>query len=293
MPVNAVKLEDRGVLAVSGPEARDFLQNILTNDIRRATPDRAIYAALLTPQGKYLFDFFIVEQDGALLFDCERARKDELLRKLMLYRLRAKAEIVDRSDDMAVWALIGEPDAGAPAAEATAAGKFYRDPRLAEMGWRAILPADGASPAPPADRDVYETQRLALGLPDGSRDLEVDRTLALEGDLDLLGAVDFEKGCYVGQEITARMKHRGKVRKRLLPVRSDGGDLAGGAEILAGGKPVGSLRSVSGDRGLALLRLDALESVGLAAGGADITVVPPDWLAAALADGSKTVDRRR
>ena len=280
MPLTAVKLEDRGVLAVSGPEARDFLQTILTNDIRRATPDRAIYAALLTPQGKYLFDFFIVEEDGVLLIDCERARKDELLRKLMLYRLRAKAEIVDRSDDLAVWALVGEADEDRPSLESAKPGTLFADPRLAEMGWRASLPADAGSPAKPAEREAYETRRLALGLPDGSRDFEVDRTLALEGNLDLLGAVDFEKGCYVGQEITARMKHRGKVRKRLLPVHGNSGDLSGGAEIRAGGKPVGDLRSVLGDRGIALLRLDALEAGGLEAGGVSVSVIRPSWLEA-------------
>lgn len=287
MPLQAVKLEDRGVLAVSGEEARDFLQNILTNDIRLVTRGRAIYAALLTPQGKYLFDFFIAEDDGVLLFDCERARKDELMRKLMLYRLRAKAEIVDRSDELKVWAMLGAPQADEPAASlsqagaaaAVEAGVLFHDPRLEAMGWRAILPADSAPPAPPADRDVYETQRLALGLPDGSRDFEIDRTLALEGNLDLLGAVDFEKGCYVGQEITARMKHRGKTRKRLLPVRGKAGELTSGAEVRAGGKPVGGLRSVLGERGIALLRLDALEAGGLEANGTEITVATPDWLA--------------
>jgi len=287
MPAKAVHLEDRGVIAVSGEEAQDFLQNILSNDMRKVSPERAIYAALLTPQGKYLFDFFIAERDGELLFDCEAERKDELLRKLMMYRLRAKAEIVDRSAELAVWAIFGEAATGAEpldrlaepgAGQAYKGGLVYRDPRLAQMGWRSVLPAGEAPDFERIERERFEAHRLAQGVPDGPRDMEVDRTLALEADLDLLDGVDFDKGCYVGQELTARMKHRGKVRKRLMPVRLSGGTAEPGAEIARDGKTVGTIRSVAGDKAIALIRLDALEAEDLAAGPAAVRVEPPAWL---------------
>jgi len=289
MPAKAVRLADRSVISVSGAEARDFLQNILTNDVRKITPERAIYAALLTPQGKYLFDFFIAERDGELLFDCEAARKDELLRKLMMYRLRAKAEIVDRSEEEAVWAIFGETEGKEllavldqpGACEGYKSGVLFRDPRLAAMGWRAILPAGEAPGFEEGDRESFEAHRLTQGVPDGPRDMEVDKTLALEADLDLLDGVDFEKGCYVGQELTARMKHRGKVRKRLMPVQLSGGKAEPGAEIVRDGKTVGTIRSVAGDKAIALLRLDALEASDLAAGPASVQIERPVWLDAA------------
>jgi len=288
MSAKAVRMDDRAVIAVSGEEARHFLQNILTNDIGKATSDRAIYAALLTPQGKYLFDFLIIETGGALLFDCEAARKQDLLRRLTMYRLRAKAEIADVSDKYAVWAIFGEDEAGgdlaalteAGSAGAYAGGVAFRDPRLLELGWRAILPAGTQPGLPEPGRAAYEAHRLTLGVPDGSRDLEVDRTLALEGDIDLLGGIDFEKGCYVGQEITARMKHRGKVRKRLLPVRAAAGLLAPGTDITCGGKSVGRIRSAEGEQAMALLRLDSLDTEELAAGKTPLSVVRPPWLEA-------------
>ncbi|RMD86803.1 MAG: folate-binding protein, partial [Alphaproteobacteria bacterium] len=246
-----------------------------------------LYAALLTPQGKYLFDFFLVPDGDRILLDCEGARRDDLMRRLMLYRLRARVEIVDVSADFAVWALLGDAAMelpGMPGAMAPLAGGIvFRDPRTAEIGWRAILPA-GVTPAFAKGSPArYEHLRVTLGLPDGSRDLEVEKTLALEANFDLLGAIDFDKGCYVGQEITARTKHRGKVRRRLIPVEVAGEEpVARGQAILVADRPVGELRSVSGSSAIALLRLEALQdapSLRLEGGEREVRLRRPDWLA--------------
>ena len=288
-------LADRGVVEISGEEARSFLQGMISNDIDKLTPGQAIYAAFLTPQGKYLFDFFIVEQDGVLLFDVEAARRDELIKRFTLYRLRAKVAFADRTGDLCVAALWGNDAAVAvgldPApgtAEVLADGRMYMDPRLAAAGARAILPgatlaatldALGATLAPPGEYDLH---RLALGLPDGSRDLIVEKSLLLESGFDELHGVDFEKGCYVGQELTARTKFRGLVRKRLLRVDVEGSTPEPGTPVMAGGVALGEMRSARDGIGLALLRLDRLASArangtAIQADGAVLTPVTPDW----------------
>lgn len=283
MPPLAVRLADRAVIAIEGEEARRFLQAILTQDVGRLSPERALYAALLTPQGKFLFDMILAEFGGAILVDCAAARSAELLRRLMLYRLRAKATLTDRSADFAIWAILGDapslPSARGGCAP-YAGGVAVCDPRSAEMGWRAILPAGTAPPFPEGDREAYEAARIALGLPDGERDLEAERTLALEANLDLLGAVDFSKGCYIGQEITARTKYRGKVRRRLFPVHVESGELAAGQAVTAGGTAIGDIRSARGKRAIAMLRLDEIES-GATAGveGRPLHIDRPAWMA--------------
>ncbi len=289
------QLTDRGILAVTGDEARDFLQGLISNDIGQAAFDRAIYAALLTPQGKYLFDFFIIEHDEALLFDCEANRLTELVKRLSLYRLRAKVEFADRSDEFVVAALWGEGVADSleisnmpGAARLLDAGVIYMDPRLSNAGARAILPA-AAQLAPlealgftAMGAENYDRHRLTLGLPDGSRDLTVDKAILMECGFEELHGVDFEKGCFVGQELTARTKYRGLIRRRLLKVDVDGPLPGPGTPIMADGTETGEMRSGSGDMGLALLRLDRLAKAVVAgatltAGDATITPVTPDW----------------
>lgn len=288
-------LADRGVVEISGEEVRSFLQGMISNDIDKLAPGEAIYAAFLTPQGKYLFDFFIVEQDGALLFDVEAARRDELIKRFTLYRLRAKVAFTDRTGELCVAALWSNDAAAvlglnpAPGtAEALADGRVYMDPRLAAAGARAILPAVtlsatlddlGATLTPPEE---YDRHRLALGLPDGSRDLIVEKSLLLESGFDELHGVDFEKGCYVGQELTARTKFRGLVRKRLLRVDLEGSTPEPGTPVMAGGIELGEMRSARDGIGLALLRLDRLasaraEGTTILADGAALTPVTPDW----------------
>jgi len=291
--VKASLLDDRGVLTVEGPDAREFLQGLISNDIEKVTPERAIYAALLTPQGKYLFDFFVSQAGDRLLFDCERARLPDLQKRLRMYKLRAQAELADVSEDITVAALWGA-DALAAAGLGTEAGSakplddgtLFVDPRLPEAGLRAVLPADRAAEtlegfgAAIGDAADYDRHRLALGLPDASRDLVVDKAILLESGFDELNGVDWNKGCYMGQELTARTKYRGLVKKRLVPVAIDGPAPAPGTPLKAAERDVGEMRSSKGGIGLALVKLDAIES-GETLDADGVTLIPrkPDWAA--------------
>jgi tRNA-modifying protein YgfZ len=267
-----VLLDDRAVIALSGPEARGFLQGLITNDIERLAPGNAIYAALLTPQGKVLFDFLISEGDGALLLDCAISSRDALIKRLSMYRLRAKV-MIEARDPLAV---VASWDAGLPARIVA-----FDDPRLPALGRRGITPKaelhTGLRPAA-----IYQSHRLDLGVPEAA-DFGQDRMFALDADLDALNAISFDKGCYVGQELTARMKHRTALRKRLLPIHSPGGEPLPPADtpLKAGGRDIGEITSTYGARGFALIRLDRLEEAGAAAieaAGAPIAVIKPSWL---------------
>ena len=292
-----VLLDDRGLLAVSGADRRAFLQGLISNDVDKVAGDRAIYAALLTPQGKYLHDFFVAELGETLYLDGEAARLDDLGRRLGLYKLRSKVTIAPAGPGWAVAALIG-PEALAKLqlpsepgrARAFAGGLAYVDPRLAAAGARAIVPAEGAASAleaagfAAAPRTDYDRLRLSLGLPDGSRDLLVEKSILLENGFAELNGVDWDKGCYMRQELTARTRYRGLVKKRLMPVRIQGPAPAPGTPLLLGDKDAGEMRSASGDLGLALIRLEALEEAAasgtaLTAGAARVTPIKPDWLA--------------
>jgi hypothetical protein len=267
MPV--AHLEDRAVVAVAGPEARPFLQGLITNDVERMEPGKGLYAALLTPQGKILFDFFLVEGDGAILIDCMATSRDALLKRLTLYKLRSKITLEAR-DQLAVLAQWD----GATARYAIS----YPDPRLPELGGRAII-ARGEMHNSVQPAEVYHEHRLALGVPEGS-DFGSDRMFALDADLDELHGVDFDKGCYVGQELTARMKHRATARKRLFPVELRQPPQSDKA-IRLQGKEIGEITSEHGARGFALLRIDRLRDVdsqALRAGEQSVKLVRPPWL---------------
>lgn len=289
------RLDNRGLIAVRGEDARPFLQGLISNDIRRASGDRAIYASFLTAQGKFLHEFFVVSMGDALILDCEAERAADLARRLSLYRLRSKVAIEERTADYAVAAVFGKGASrafqlGGEAGSAApfAGGVVYRDPRLAAAGVRAVLPRDGGeeslrrmelSEAPFA---AYDAHRLALGLPDGSRDLVVDKTILLEAGFDEINGVDWQKGCFLGQELTARTKYRGLVKRRLLPVRFEGPAPAPGTPIRLGGRDAGEMRSSAPGIGLALLRLDALEAAEsdgspLTAGDTRLRPEKPAW----------------
>jgi folate-binding protein YgfZ len=269
MPV--AHLEDRAVVAVSGAEARSFLQGLITNDIERLCPGKGIYAALLTPQGKILFDFFLVEGDGALLIDCQATARDALVKRLSMYKLRARVTIEPREQ----LAVLAEWNA-----EEAAHAISYPDPRVASLGRRAVI-AQGEMPANLAHADAYHAHRLSLGVPEAA-DFGSDRMFALDADLDELRAIDFAKGCYVGQELTARMKHRGTARKRLLLLQWSGpGVPATDMPVLAGGKAIGEIASVHGRHGFALVRLDRLDEAGdapVSAGSSAVELIKPPWL---------------
>lgn len=279
-------LDDRGVVLVEGAEAGAFLQGLVSNDIEMAVGERAVYAALLTPQGKYLHDFLIFALGDGLGLDCERARAGDLVRRLSMYRLRAKVTISDVSDRYAVVALPGAT--ARPATLDAAGGAVFADPRLPALGWRAVLAAEGAEAAlaaaglEPAEAAAFDTLRLALGVPDGSRDIVVDKAFLLESNFEELNGVDFAKGCYIGQENTARQKHRGNVRKRLMRVDIDGPAPAPDTPVKLGEVDVGSMRSSRDGMGMAMLRLEyvaraAASGEPLVAGEARLTPVKPDW----------------
>ena len=267
------RLDDRAVIALSGQDARTLLQGLITNDIEKLAPGRALYAALLTPQGKILFYFIVAEGDGAVLLDCAAETADALAKRLTMYRLRAKVQI-ERRDQLVVmarWSGTALP------------GIAFTDPRLAALGTRSIMAAAEA-PARAETVDAYRAHRLRLGVPE-SADFGQDRMFALDADLEQLNGVDFKKGCYVGQELTARMKHRGTARKRLLPIATtDGSALpAPDTAVTAGGKSIGEISSTYGTRGFALIRLDRLEEAGEAPQSAaekSVTLWKPDWLSA-------------
>ena len=283
-----VLLEDRAVLAVSGADRRAFLQGLVSNDVLKVGPARALHAALLTPQGKYLHDFFMVEEGEAIGLDSAAERLSDLRRRLLLYRLRAKAAIEERPD-LAVAAVFGEdaPDAfgleAEPgAARAFAGGTAFVDPRLSALGVRLILPRPVLRPAllelglAEADPALYDRHRLLLGVPDGSRDLVTEKSILLEAGFDELNGIDWQKGCYLGQELTARTKYRGLLKRRLVPVAIAGPAPPVGAIVTLGGREVGEMRSSRLDRGIAFLRIDAiLAEKPLAAGEAALRVMRP------------------
>ncbi len=274
MTKRAAFLDDRGVVRVNGEDATGFLQGLLTNDIVRLGPHEARYAALLSPQGKILFDFLVVRAPVAadeFLLDCPAALAGDLAKRLAIYKLRAKVVVVDESADhgiIAYWQ--GEPE-NAPA------GIFYADPREARLGRRAILPRAKAVAVGEASVGEYEALRIRLGVPKGGVDFAYGEAFPHDADLDLFNGVDFEKGCFVGQEVVSRMKHRGEVRKRVVRVALDGPAPAPGAAVTDGELPVGVRGSSSGRHALALLRLDRVEDAkaagrALSAGGIEVVV---------------------
>ena len=286
---SALVLAARGVIRVTGADRQDFLQGLVSADVGKASGERAVWSAFLTPQGKFLHEFFLVERDEAFLLDCEAARLADLMRRLKIYKLRSQVALEDASGELAVAVLFGAQalDAlGLPAeagrAAALAGGLAFVDPRLAGLGARAILPRDGAEAAladagfAAAPLEAYDRLRISLGVPDGSRDLEVEKSILLENGFDELGGVDWNKGCFMGQELTARTKYRALIKKRLVPVTFDGPAPAPDTPVMADGKEAGVMRSAVEGLGLALLRLEHLEAPLMAG---DLAVKPrkPDW----------------
>jgi folate-binding protein YgfZ len=275
MHKKAAILDDRGVLAVSGEDAVSFLQGLLTNDVERLTQGEARYAALLTPQGKILFDMIVVRGSGSeepsYLIDCTAAQAADLAKRLGFYKLRAKVAITNQSADRAVAAFWGDepPSVGE--------GVLYADPRDPRLGWRAILPRAAAVAVGSEHLAEYEGLRIAAGAPKGGLDFAYADAFPHDANFDLLHGVDFDKGCYVGQEVVSRMKHRGTARKRVARVKLGGPAPAPGTPVMDGQLSVGALGSSSGREALALLRLDRVEEATaagrtLSAGGVGLAL---------------------
>jgi len=275
------RLRSRALVAVRGPDCRNFLQGLLTQDVETLKAGEWRYGALLTPQGRLLFELFLIGQEDAVLLEAPAAKRDELVQRLSLYRLRAKVEIAPVEDGVfALWGADEAPDGWAP------------DPRTPALGWRAVGPhAPPAPGAAEADEDAYDTHRLAQGVVDTARDRLADNTYPIEANFDLLNGIDFKKGCFVGQETTSRMKRRGQVRSRIAPLRLEGPVPAPGTEVLAGELRAGEVVGGAGDRVLALLRLDRLSAGPLTVEGRAAIAEPPPWLQAEAA-ASTSSDQR-
>jgi tRNA-modifying protein YgfZ len=278
MPTTLALLRDRGLVRVAGPDARKLLNGLVTNDLDKLDAQPAIHAGLLTPQGKILFDFIVVKAGGdVLLLDVAQASVEALVRRLTMYKLRAAVTIEAAPVELIVGALWGE------AARVPAGVIAYVDPRLAALGQRFIAPAGrvGEIPATAADAEAYQAHRIALAVPEGGLDYAFGDAFPHEALFDQLHGVDFEKGCYVGQEVVSRMEHRGTARNRIVPVEG-AGDLTAAAAVTAGASSLGHVGSVAGRSGLALVRLDraheaAQKGEPIVAGDVVLKLRKPDW----------------
>jgi tRNA-modifying protein YgfZ len=275
MDRGASLLADRGIIKIAGGEAALFMHRLSTNSMLAIRPGEGRYAAILTPQGKLLFDFFVVPlpegPEAGYLLDCVRSQVPELLKKLNLHKLRTKIDIEDLTGKLAVAALWGDAE------PRQFDGVAFADPRLPALGFRLIAaPEKLAFATDPQER--YEARRVALGIPKGGIDFAYGDAFVHDADLDWLNGVDFQKGCYPGQEVVARVHFRNSARKRILKVRFDGPPPLPGSEVMMGEISIGHVGSTAGSEGLAMLRLDRLEDakssgIRLVAGqtGVDVT----------------------
>jgi folate-binding protein YgfZ len=282
-------LKSRALIAIGGADWRSFLQGLISQDVETLAVGEARFGALLTPQGRLLHDLFVVGREGGCWLDVLAEHRAALLQRLTMYRLRSKVEI--GADDTAVSILYsahpGEgrdpygDSAWVPASAGTN-GVWVRDPRLRALGWR------GYGAEPPAgvelvDESARDAAKLELGVP-GPADWGSDKTYPIEANFDLLNGIDFQKGCFVGQETTSRMKRRGQVKSRMLPVRFEGRAPEAGAEVLAGELRAGVVTSVGEGRAMALMRLDRAEGADLTVDGRRVVLERPAWFAAALGE---------
>jgi len=273
-------LDDRGIVRVAGEDAAVLLQNLVTCDIDATTPQQAAYGALLSPQGKILFDFIVHRtEQGDFLFDISVDKADTFVRRLGFYRLRAKAEIENVTDRYAV--IVGWPDVNfshSAVAKAT-------DPRLPALGWRAIVNRSSLPDIQAAmvSLENYHAHRIGLAIPEGGKDFLFEDAFPHEADMDQLNGVAFQKGCYIGQEVVSRMQHRGTARTRVVSASYEGEHPpAGGTEITANGKPIGHTGSAARGKLLAIIRIDkalnALEaSHPIMAEGRSLILHKPEW----------------
>jgi folate-binding protein YgfZ len=270
------ELSRRGVVAVGGPDAGAFLNDLITSDMPQA-PGSAAFGGLLTPQGKVLFDAIVHRAGDRYLFDLPRTLTADFAKRLTFYRLRAKVEIADLSDEQIVVAAWGD---GPPVLD----GPVAPDPRLPALGYRGIVPA-GADMAPDfseATTANYDAHRITLGVPEGGIDFAFGDAFPHDADMDQLHGIDFKKGCYVGQEVVSRMEHRGTARRRFVLARGDGALPAAGTPVVAGERPLGTLGSSAGNTAIALIRLDrAREAMdagtAIAADGIPLALTLPSW----------------
>lgn len=260
MTVKLARLLSRALIRVAGPDARPFLHNLLSQDVETLQPGDLRFGALLAPQGRLLFDLFIIGEPDGVLLDVAADRRDALFARLGLYKLRAAVTVEPVADP--VWAAWDGPTEG-----------FAPDPRLPALGGRAY----GGDREATASETDYDTWRLALGAPDPARDAVADKTYPIEANFDLLNGIDFSKGCFVGQETTSRMKRRGTIKSRMAPIVFEGPAPAFGAEVLNGNLRAGEVLTGMDGRAMALLRLDRLDG-DLTVDDRPVRVDWPGWM---------------
>lgn len=274
MSANFTSLPERGVVAVTGDDARKLLQGLISNDMDALDkPGSAMHAALLSPQGKILFEFFVVQAEGGFLLETAQDKAADLVKRLSMYRLRAQVDIADRSDQYSVAVHWGDA-----ADDRGAAALHYRDPRRPELAARWLISRSAGidTAAEAGARDDYERRRVALGVPEAQADYALGDTFPHEANLDRLGGISFTKGCFVGQEVAARMHNKSVVRKRVVRVNA-AEPLRAGADVTIGTAVIGRIGSVAGTEALAMLRLDRAadaqdKGLVLTAGGVAISV---------------------
>jgi tRNA-modifying protein YgfZ len=296
--MKAALLPNRGVVKVAGDGARNFLHGLVTADILNLKVGEARFGALLTPQGKIIADFIVAEaparDGGGFFLDVPRAQAVALVDRLNLYKLRAKVLIEDLSEILTVLAAWNGK-------AVAASGLSYPDPRLPELGIRVMLPPHLAAPAAAelgatlVDAKEYEAHRIGLGVPRGGVDFSYGDAFPHEADMDQLAGVDFEKGCYVGQEVVSRMEHRGTARTRAVPISFDGDAPPAGAAIVAGNRQLGHLGSTATGHGIALVRLDRVADAlahgePLVVAGKPIRLVKPNWAQFAFPGESRAAE---
>jgi tRNA-modifying protein YgfZ len=253
------RLDSRALIRVAGPDARPFLHNLLTQDVETLAPGEVRFGALLSPPGRLLFDLFLWGEDEAVVLDVAAERRDALMQRASMYRLRAKVEIeVDDRRVFASWPGVAEG--------------FAADPRLEALGGRVLGKREAN-----ADADAWDTHRLSVGVPDPTKDGGHDVRYPIEANFDVLNGIDFRKGCFIGQETTSRMKRRGEIKKRMLPITFDGPPPPEGAEVLNGELRAGEVLTGRDGGAIALMRLDRLESA-LTVEGRPVAVRVPEWL---------------
>lgn len=286
--IYCTKLADRGILKISGLDRLVFLQGLVTNDLAQLTPEKSLYSLLLTAQGKHFFDLFLLVVGDEWWVEADRARLDELKKRLSLYKLRSNVTL-DIDLDQHIYALYGMNVAqafGLPLelgqTQRNTGVPLYVDPRLAGLGLRMVINEEQLKAFQQShaltmvEADDYRYHRYGLGVPESSAELLVDKSIPLENGMDELKAINWTKGCYMGQELTSRTRYRGLVRKRLFPVTFSG-PVQSEAPIMAGAAEVGQWRGTCRDRGLALIRLEALDKP-LTCGDVAVTVNQPPWM---------------
>ena len=265
-------LKSRALIAVSGPDWRGFLQGLISQDVETLKPGEARFGALLTPQGRLLYDLFLVGREDGCWLDVLAEHRDAIVQRLMMYRLRAKVQIAtDETPVSILYGIDADPGPG-----------FVRDPRLPALGWRGYG-ASAPARAVVADETARDAAKLELGVP-GPADWGSDRSYSIEANFDLLNGIDFKKGCYVGQETTSRMKRRGQIKSRMLPIAFDGPPPSPGAEILTGTLRAGEVLSVGDGRAMALMRLDRAAAGALTVEGRPVTLERPAWFVEATGE---------